>query len=210
MKAATFVVALALAGCANPGIVSVSQDVYLLSRTDRGGIFGNASAMKASVIDDANAFARQQGKVAYPFQRTRPLWSSGAHLPPLTTGSALLISIARRLRAPHRSARSARPNYKHRRSMPSEPRLSFSENRQMTPFPLPSRRTIHFQLTKSVLPSANGPTCENSASNARVLLLGRQSAPTPCKPLRCSKTGHSFRPCRPGSAISSSLCISKS
>src|SRR5437870_591284 len=64
MRFATFVVVLALAGCANPGVVLVSQDVYLLSRTDKGGIFGNASAMKASVIDDANAFARQQGKVA--------------------------------------------------------------------------------------------------------------------------------------------------
>src|SRR5438105_13790407 len=55
---------VAVLGCANPGIVQVSPDVYLLSRTDKGGIFGNASAMKAGVIREANNFAASQGKVA--------------------------------------------------------------------------------------------------------------------------------------------------
>jgi hypothetical protein len=53
-------------GCANPGIVKMSADTYLLSRTDRGGIFGNASAMKTDVIREANEFAASQGKIAVP------------------------------------------------------------------------------------------------------------------------------------------------
>lgn len=57
---------LALGACANPGPVQVGPDTYLISRTDKGGVFGNASAMKASVIADADAFARSKGKVAVP------------------------------------------------------------------------------------------------------------------------------------------------
>lgn len=59
-------VALALVGCANPGIVQLSPDTYMLSRTDKGGIFGNPSAMKADVIREAGEFAATQGKVAIP------------------------------------------------------------------------------------------------------------------------------------------------
>lgn len=55
---------LFLVGCANPGIVKLSPDTYMLSRTDKGGVFGNASAMKADVISEANEFAEKQGKVA--------------------------------------------------------------------------------------------------------------------------------------------------
>ncbi len=55
-----------LMGCANPGIVKLSQDTYMLSRTDKGGVFGNTSAMKADVIREANEFAASQGKIAIP------------------------------------------------------------------------------------------------------------------------------------------------
>ena len=57
---------LGLLGCANTGIVKLSPDTYMLSRVDHGGIFGNASAMKANVIREANEFAESQGKVAIP------------------------------------------------------------------------------------------------------------------------------------------------
>jgi hypothetical protein len=53
-------------GCVNPGIVQLSPDTYMLSRTDKGGVFGNASAMKADVIREANEFAARQGKIAIP------------------------------------------------------------------------------------------------------------------------------------------------
>lgn len=59
-------VMFALSGCANPGIVQMSPDTYMLTRTDKGGIFGNPSAMKADVIREASEFAAKQGKVAIP------------------------------------------------------------------------------------------------------------------------------------------------
>lgn len=58
--------AFMLVGCANPGIVKLSPDTYLLSREAHGGIFASESALKASVINDANIFAESQGKVAIP------------------------------------------------------------------------------------------------------------------------------------------------
>lgn len=58
----------ALSGCANPGIVQISPDTYMLSRDDHGGIFGNANRLKASVIQEANDFAAKQGKIAVPLE----------------------------------------------------------------------------------------------------------------------------------------------
>lgn len=69
MKLVTVVLACAaalLAACANPGVTKLSPDTYILSRTDKGGIFGNAAAMKTDVIREANDFAESQGKVAIP------------------------------------------------------------------------------------------------------------------------------------------------
>ncbi|HXD84735.1 MAG TPA: SHOCT domain-containing protein [Rudaea sp.] len=55
----------ALAGCvSNPSVVQTAPGVYYISREDKGGIFGNASAMKADVIREANEFAAKQGMVA--------------------------------------------------------------------------------------------------------------------------------------------------
>lgn len=55
-----------LVGCANPGIVQLSGDTYMLARTDKAGIFGNPSSLKAEVIRDAQSFAASQGKIAIP------------------------------------------------------------------------------------------------------------------------------------------------
>ncbi len=64
-----------VSGCANRGIVKLSPDTYMLARSDRGGIFGNASAMKADVIREANEFAESQGKIAIPISlEESPLW----------------------------------------------------------------------------------------------------------------------------------------
>ena len=67
---ASLALGFSLMGCANPGIVKLSDDTYMLSRTDKGGVFGNASAMKADVIREANEFAERQGKVAVPVTLT--------------------------------------------------------------------------------------------------------------------------------------------
>ena len=61
-----FVAVATLVACANPGIVQISPDTYILSRTDKGGIFGNPSAMKADVLREANEFAESKSKVAIP------------------------------------------------------------------------------------------------------------------------------------------------
>lgn len=53
-----------LASCANQGAVRIAPDTYLISKTDKGGIFGNASRMKAKAIQEANDFAESQGKAA--------------------------------------------------------------------------------------------------------------------------------------------------
>lgn len=66
-KAAILLVfVLGLAGCVNPGVVQVSQNTYVIERTDKGGIFGNASAMKADVIKESQDFADSKGMVAVP------------------------------------------------------------------------------------------------------------------------------------------------
>jgi hypothetical protein len=66
MKPLRIIVATALlvAGCANPGIVKVSDNTYMLSKEDHAGMFGNAAKLQADVIAQANAFAESQGKVA--------------------------------------------------------------------------------------------------------------------------------------------------
>ena len=60
------VLALLVGACVEHGIVEVSPDTYRLSRVDGGGVFADAAAMKASVVNEANAFAASKGKVAVP------------------------------------------------------------------------------------------------------------------------------------------------
>ena len=59
-------VVLALAACANAGVVQVAPDTYLLSKQDNAGIFGNFARFKTEVIQEANDFAKTKGKVAIP------------------------------------------------------------------------------------------------------------------------------------------------
>jgi hypothetical protein len=45
-------------------VVQMAPDTYSISRTDHGGIFGNAGKMRTKVIQEANDFAQSKGKVA--------------------------------------------------------------------------------------------------------------------------------------------------
>ena len=54
------------AGCANPGVTMLTPGVYILNKADRAGIFGNAAALKAEVLTEANEFAASKGKAALP------------------------------------------------------------------------------------------------------------------------------------------------
>jgi hypothetical protein len=48
------------------GLQQLTPDTYRLSRVDGGGRYADAAAMKAAIVDEANAFAQAQGKVALP------------------------------------------------------------------------------------------------------------------------------------------------
>ncbi|MHB0991980.1 MAG: SHOCT domain-containing protein [Burkholderiales bacterium] len=66
---------IVLAGCAtNPGIVKTGSNTYTLYRVDHGGIFGNANLLRNDVINEANTFADNQGKIAFPIAaKTHPM-----------------------------------------------------------------------------------------------------------------------------------------
>jgi hypothetical protein len=55
-----------MGACVGAGVAQLSADTYRLSRVDGGGRYADTAAMKAAVIEDANAFARSRGKIAVP------------------------------------------------------------------------------------------------------------------------------------------------
>lgn len=55
---------IALCGCASSGIMQLSQNTYMISKTSKAGAFASRGAIQAKVIKEANAFAAKQGKVA--------------------------------------------------------------------------------------------------------------------------------------------------
>jgi len=74
-----FFVSLFLSSCANPPIVRIVGDTYMLSREDHAGIFGSSSKLRVGVIQDVNKFAKSKGKVAIPISvREKPVGNSPA------------------------------------------------------------------------------------------------------------------------------------
>src|SRR4051812_14392648 len=58
---------MVLGGCAQPSVVQLSPDTYMVRKEDHGGIFAfNRGHLKSDAIRDANSFAEKQGKVAIP------------------------------------------------------------------------------------------------------------------------------------------------
>lgn len=51
---------------ADPDVLRISEDTYMITRTSFAGMFANMSRMKSRVINQANEFAESQGKVAIP------------------------------------------------------------------------------------------------------------------------------------------------
>ena len=66
MAVAVITAVLGLTGCANPEIVQLSPDTYMLSRNVGGRITGGLAGTKAEVIKQANEFAAAKNKVAIP------------------------------------------------------------------------------------------------------------------------------------------------
>ncbi len=73
--------ALLLGGCASTpmstGLTQLSADTYRISRIDGVGQYPDAAALKAAVVDEANAFARTQGKVAVPISSHQETMRAG-------------------------------------------------------------------------------------------------------------------------------------
>lgn len=59
-------VALCQSGCKGFGVVQLSGNTYMASKTSGGGVFKSMASLKAEVISKANEFAEKQGKVAVP------------------------------------------------------------------------------------------------------------------------------------------------
>lgn len=53
-------------GCATAtsGVMQISADTFMISKTSRAGAFANQSAMQAEVIRQANEYAASKGKIA--------------------------------------------------------------------------------------------------------------------------------------------------
>ena len=65
---------------AKPEVIQLSPDTYMISKADRGGIFGGGvPKLKAAVIKQANEFAASQGKIAIPLSSSeRPMGTGPA------------------------------------------------------------------------------------------------------------------------------------
>ena len=59
-------IAFVLAGCQSPGVLQLSADTYVVSKSSAAGAFTNMAKLRASAIQEANAFAEKQGKIAVP------------------------------------------------------------------------------------------------------------------------------------------------
>ncbi|MEO5813235.1 MAG: SHOCT domain-containing protein [Rhodanobacter sp.] len=59
-------VASALIGCATAPAIPMGNDTYMISQTSAGGMFKSMSSLKGEVMQRANAFAANKGKVAVP------------------------------------------------------------------------------------------------------------------------------------------------
>jgi len=64
--AAALLLGACMSASMGTGLTRLSADTYRISRVDGVGRYPDAATMKAAVVDEADAFARSQGKVAVP------------------------------------------------------------------------------------------------------------------------------------------------
>jgi len=55
-----------ITGCGTTGVVKISPDTYIISKSSKAGAFASMAKLRATVIREANSFAEKQGKVAIP------------------------------------------------------------------------------------------------------------------------------------------------
>lgn len=63
MKSTAFLIVLALAGCANTGIVPMDKGTYLIAKKSPQLGFGPPIGIKGETYSEANEFCAKEGKV---------------------------------------------------------------------------------------------------------------------------------------------------
>ncbi len=63
MRVVTLILLVLCSSFAMADVVQISDDTYVIRRSDKGGIFGNTAKMRDRVLGEANEFAAEMGKV---------------------------------------------------------------------------------------------------------------------------------------------------
>ncbi len=64
MKVVTLVLLALCSSLVMAEVVQLSDDTFLIRRSDKGGIFGNTAKMRDRVLREADEFAAEKGKIA--------------------------------------------------------------------------------------------------------------------------------------------------
>lgn len=64
MRVVTLVLLVLCSSLAIADVVQVSDDTFVIRRSDKGGIFGNTAKMRDKVLQEAAEFAADKGKIA--------------------------------------------------------------------------------------------------------------------------------------------------
>jgi len=64
MRLVALVVLMLCSSLAIADVVQISDDTFVIRRTDKGGVFGNTAKMRDKVLREADEFATARGKIA--------------------------------------------------------------------------------------------------------------------------------------------------
>ncbi len=64
MRVATLILLVLCSSLVMADVVQISDDTFVIRRSDKGGLFGNTAKMRDKVIREADEFATEKGKVA--------------------------------------------------------------------------------------------------------------------------------------------------
>jgi hypothetical protein len=129
--------------CMGAGVVQLSADTYRLSRADGGGRYPDAAAMKAAVVEDANAFASSRGKIAVEVATREET---------MRTGHLSTIDYDFKLVAPGEPAPAAAAAVPAVPTAPSAPAVALPAERG--PAAVPAAGTAATVVPAAVVPSA--------------------------------------------------------
>ena len=64
MRVATLILLVLCSSLVLADVVQISDDTFVIRRSDKGGLFGNTAKMRDKVIREADEFATEKGKIA--------------------------------------------------------------------------------------------------------------------------------------------------